>query len=131
MSQGSRSQNDGESYYAAGPEQPKPAEPGDSPLFEQVLRETLAASGLGGALSAEELDGLVAVARRHAGQPLVLDPIAVDMVESLVLKRFGHLHRDADYWRNVAREIATALFEVPQSQARITRLWQQLAELAK
>jgi hypothetical protein len=105
-------------------------DPRDSNLLERVLQETLADRSVE-QLSAEEMEALTAVARRHRGASLVLEPIAVELVEATLRSRFGELQMAESFWQQASRRIAATLYDSPDSQQRLSHLWCQLCELTR
>jgi hypothetical protein len=58
----------------------------------------------------------------------VLDPIAIDMVEAIILVNYGQLRRPPELWRSIARQIAATLMDAPSARARLVNLWARLLE---
>lgn len=100
----------------------------DADVMEKVLQETLSAADDDEPIDAAEFEVFQEVARRHAGQPLSLDPIVTELVQSILLYRFGEQMRRTRDWDKMPREIAETLWESPHSHDRIQRLWDRLAE---
>lgn len=99
----------------------------DGRLLERVLLETatsLDASELGD----EEWRALLGVARQHAGQPFSRDPVAFEMVETLLRPRFGKQAGAIQDWRPMIERIATTLVEDRPSFERLEGLWGRLCE---
>jgi hypothetical protein len=109
---------------APGPADPIP----DLPLLEKVLKETLSAPLPPGPLRDSEWQALLEVARRHRGQALVLEPVAIDLVQAMLRTRFDRLQLPDDSWQHMSREIATTLLDDPQTHSRLERFWSQLTE---
>jgi hypothetical protein len=103
----------------------------DSSLLEEVLKETLASGSSGEAIRAEDLSPLVDVARRHRGVQLELEPVVVELVESILKARFGHMSRSPELWRHVSLQIASTLYESSENRERLKRFWDHLSELAR
>lgn len=100
----------------------------DPGLMEKVLRETLLAEDGDKPIDPAELDVLLQVARRHAGESLSLEPVTVDLVQSFLAHRFGNQLRGAGDWDKMPREIAETLWEDPHSHDRLEVMWSQLVE---
>jgi hypothetical protein len=100
----------------------------DPALLEQVMEEMLS-DGAISHLDPVELQALGEVARRFAGVALVVDPIAVDLVESLLRTHFRAFGASDAFWQEVSQQIATTLYEAPDCQEKLQRLWSQLSEL--
>lgn len=103
-------------------------DPRESSLLESVMRETLREDHVE-QLSPQEMQALSDVARRHRGASLVLDPVAVELVEAMLRCRFGNLSVGEGFWHQASQRIAATLCEVPESQQRLSVFWQQLCEL--
>ena len=67
--------------------------------------------------------------RQYPGASLVADPIAAELVESVLKARFRGIQASATFWQQVSRQIATTLCEAPDTQEKLDRLWNQLSEL--
>jgi len=118
------------------PDMARPAETVSSglPTFQEVqaledaVRTTLVNSEADGPVSPEEIAALQAVAKRHGHVPLTLDPVAIELVEAIVLVNYGHLQRHSEVWQKTAKKIATLLCDAPESHARLENLWHKLVE---
>jgi hypothetical protein len=100
----------------------------DAGALDAVLRATLESGEGDDRVTADEVEALRAVARGRGDGPLVFDPVAVELVEAIILVNYGHLKRPPEVWRAVAVKIATLLFESPTSRARLENLWSRLLE---
>jgi hypothetical protein len=101
-----------------------PIDPG---VMEKVLEETLLAADSDQPIDAAELRALASVGRRHAGQQLSLDPIVVELVQSILRHRFGEPIQSSPAWGDMPRTIAQTLWESPEAHQRLDRLWDRLA----
>ena len=110
---------------------PDPKPTPDASLLEQVLRETLVAADSGEPLDPADTQTLVAVARRHRNSPLRLDPVAVDLVQSILQGRFRHLSGRPEFLATMSRQIAETLMDDPQTRQRLEAFWSRLSEAAK
>jgi hypothetical protein len=90
-------------------------------VLEQTALESASDSGETSASAAAR-----AVGRKHAGSPLVLDPVLIDLVEAMLLDQFQRAF-PRENWRAVATEVAQRLFDDPESQARLHQFWQRLS----
>ncbi len=103
----------------------------DPQLLEQVLSETvLNAPGTGDPMAPEEMEALYEVARRHPGKPLTLQPVAVELVEALLMRRFPD-QADREFWKHLANRIATTLMDDPPTQERLAVFWASLRDTVK
>lgn len=107
-----------EPSWAAEPE-------GRERLLEMVLKETRAALGDNGSQPAC-LEGLRAVAQRHAGRPFSLDPVTIALVEAVLADSYQRLFAQPEGWRQMVADVARTLFEDPPAHERLARLWAQL-----
>lgn len=95
----------------------------DRAWFERVLEETEKLLAAEDALEPRQIEALKAVARRHPGERLVLDPIAVELVLAVLSVQFGALAAAAPVWQEAAWQIAQALLEDPVARPRLEALW--------
>ena len=109
-------------------DEPRRAAAPDPKLLERVLEETLS-DGAVSHLDPIELRALAEVAKKYPGASLVADPIAAELVESVLKARFRGIQASATFWQQVSRQIATTLCEAPDTQEKLNRLWNQLSEL--
>src|SRR5687768_7573585 len=106
------------------------ADPGDKPqgdvpqpFLDQVMSETAAQLSEPAQLDPQVRAALVAVARRFAGQPLVLEPTGVALFEALLAAEFPLFADRPVLLTNAARQVAQALLADPSSHRRIEHLW--------
>jgi hypothetical protein len=100
----------------------------DADVMEKVLQETLSAADIDQPLDTAEFEVFQGVARRYAGQPLSLDPIVTELVQSILLYHFGEQMRQTRDWEKMPRAIAETLWDSPHSHDRMQRLWERMAE---
>jgi hypothetical protein len=105
--------------------------PMDPRVMEQVLEETLLSTESDRPLDADELQALARVGLRHTGQPLSLEPVAVELVESILRHRFGERIEKSPAWTEMPRAIAATLWDSPDAHQRLDRLWGRLAGVAR
>ena len=99
-----------------------------NPLLEQVMSETASQLAEPAQLDPRVRAALVEVARRFAGQPLVLDPTGVALLEALLAAEFPLFAARPALLANAAQQVAAALLADPGSHRRLEHLWQTLAE---
>lgn len=97
-------------------------------LLEQVLRQTLNGAAPK-ALDPSDLEALRGVARRHRGEPLVLEPTTVELIHAVLCAHFPKPFASGASGKAMSAEIAQTLFEDPTSRRRLEALWKQLTEL--
>ncbi len=102
----------------------------DRAALEKVLSETLSDKPAE-PLHDRELQALLSVAKRHRNAAISLEPIVVELVESILRSRLMRVEAPAEYWREMSLAIATTLFETPAVKTRLTGLWSSLLEVAK
>ncbi|MCL6504954.1 MAG: hypothetical protein K6T86_19935 [Pirellulales bacterium] len=94
-------------------------------LLEMVLKETRAALGDNGSKPAC-LEGLRAVALRHAGRPFCLDPVTIALVEAVLADGYQRLFARPEGWQQMVADVARTLYEDAPAHERLARLWAQL-----
>lgn len=100
----------------------------DAELFEQVLNETLLAADANEPMDGAELQLLLQVARQHLRQTLSLDPVVIELVQSIVGYRFGRRLGQEQDMEPMSRRIAETLWEDPNAHGRLESLWARLFE---
>jgi hypothetical protein len=98
-------------------------------LLESVLQQTLEDSEAGVPLEDADSQALSEVVRRHRGQPLTLEPIAVELVQAVLWTHYGRLASSPEFWRTVSAEVAQTLFDDPVASPRLERLWHRLGRI--
>ena len=98
----------------------------DPDLLRQVLAETSEICGVDEPLDEADAAALHEVARRHRGEPLVLDPIGVELVQALLRSHFPTQPHASQLWQAIAVKIALTLLEDPTSKKRLEALWTAL-----
>ena len=102
----------------------------DRTALDQVLKETLDALSHE-KITAQEIESLRDVARRHPNSSLNIDPITCQLVDVILQHRCfipgSEKHVDSD----ISREIATCLHDAPASHRRLENFWNKLRESVK
>ena len=101
-----------------------------NPFLDQVMSETASQLAEPAQLDPQVRAALVEVARRFGGQPLVLDPTGVALLEALLSAEFPLFAERPALLARAARQVAEALLADPGSHRRLEHLWQTLAEEA-
>ena len=96
--------------------------------LEDAVRVTLSNTEADGLVTPEEIAALQGVARRHGRVPLILDPVAIELVEAIINVNYGHLQRPREVWQATATKVAKVLFDAPEAHARLENLWCRLVE---
>jgi hypothetical protein len=110
-----------ESDAAKSPEKAAGDPTRDRAMMEEVLKRTLDQPA--NSLDSAERDSLVALARRHRGEPFELDPVAVDLVEVMLRREFNARITSPDRWRRMCYEVARTLFDDPAAHQRMQAIW--------
>ena len=100
----------------------------EAALLESVLEQTLGAEDPNELLERVPLDILADVVRAYRGQPLLLDPVAVELVQVVLEQRFDTAATQGEVWKNVSRRIAQTLMDDPAGRARLETLWDRACE---
>ena len=108
----------------------EPAEMPDPSILDSVIEKTVSQDGFSESLQADELVALFEVARRHGKRPLELEPVVVDLVETIVKLRFKRPGMNSEASRDMVVELANSLFQTPASRQRLDRFWAKLIEAA-
>jgi hypothetical protein len=103
------------------------ASPVDPSLLDQVLQNTLSLSSV----APHELSDLIDIGRRYCGQPLVVDPIGLELVEVILRHRLSAATSSPAERREMARQISESLLEDPHCETRLRDFWNQLVEAAR
>ena len=98
-------------------------------LLEEVLKRTLLNSTSASKSTAGEIALLRQVAERHRQRPFDLEPMVLDLVETVLQEHYQTLFASPEKWQAMVREIARTLYEDPQSRGRLESLWKQLLEV--
>jgi hypothetical protein len=106
------------------PQSPSSSE-SDRAALEEALNETLNQESYP-SIGQEALAALNQVAQRYPGSKLSLDPITVELVDSILWMRISRQGQSASYWLEMSREIAVLLYESPASKERLVNLWDSL-----
>jgi hypothetical protein len=106
---------------------PDAAGTGDSATLENVLRETLDALTRE-KISRKEIEALREVAARHRARPLSDEPVTAELVDAILDSRFDLKSCPPAQRRDMAIDVANALYEGPVSRQRLEQLWRQLQE---
>lgn len=97
-------------------------------LLDSVLRQTAQTSASDDAVTADDLAALRQVAVRHRGEPLICQPVVVELVQAVLSEQFRPVVTTAESWQAMCSGIAQTLFEDPVSRERLDSLWARLSE---
>ena len=90
----------------------EPGEPADRELLDRVLEQTLARINEGVLFEAPDMNALKEVARRYRGQPLSLEPVAVELVQAALRP-----------------QVARMLIDDPTAHDRLQGFWDRLSQV--
>jgi hypothetical protein len=114
----------------AAAEEPTRAGELPSPLLDHVMSETAAQLAEPEQLDPAVRTRLLEVARRFAGQPLILESTGAALFEALLATEFSLFAERPALLSKAAREVARVLLADPTSHRRVEHLWQTLSEEA-
>lgn len=97
-------------------------------FLKQVMSQTVAGMTSTRELSPQVFAALLAVARRYPGEPLSLDPIAVELVAACLQVQMPAIAAREALSRRMYTWVATSLLDDPAAQQRLTELWARLGE---
>ncbi|MEX2138939.1 MAG: hypothetical protein WD894_06730 [Pirellulales bacterium] len=97
-------------------------------LLDAVLQQTLLTEKAEAQERLESLDELLELARRRRGEAFLLDPIAVELVQTVLGMPFRALVASDDQWLSMTRQVAETLCDDPTSYDRLNSLWRRLNE---
>jgi hypothetical protein len=97
-------------------------------FLQEVMSQTLAGISSTRELSPKVYAGLLDVARRYPGEPLSLDPIAIELVAACLQTQFPALVRRDALSRRMYAWVASSLLEDPAARQRLAELWARLGE---
>jgi hypothetical protein len=107
----------------------EPAEPADRELLDRVLEQTLARINEGVLFEAPDMNALKEVARRHRGQPLSLEPVAVELVQAALRPQMGSLAMTPQVWQQLTTQVARMLVDDPTAHDRLQGFWNRLSQV--
>ena len=119
------SQPDSE-HYRPAPE-PSPDVLSERSLLDEVLSQTEASFQSGQPEELSNLAPFLEVARRYPNQPLVLEPIGIELVQAALKNYFQKLNISSEKRRKMVISIACTLFEDPVTRERLKKFWNQLS----
>ena len=97
-------------------------------LLDRVLQQTLLTENSESQPRLESLDELLDLARRRRGEAFKLEPVGVELVQTVLGTAFRALVDSEDQWQAMTRQVAETLCEDPVSYDRLSSLWRRLHE---
>ncbi len=120
------------------PNSPRPDAPGRQPshakednyraLLDLVIQQTLLAEQSETQERLESLDELLDLAKRRRGEAFSPDPVAVELVQTVLGTPFRALVASEDQWLAMTRQVAQTLCDDPTCYDRLNSLWRRLNE---
>lgn len=118
-----------EKAHADASEQEPDDDLGAAPQFlQQVMSQTLAGYGSTRELSPKVYAALLEVARRHPGEPLSLDPVAIELVAACLQVQMPAIAARETLSRRLYTWVASSILDDPAARQRLTELWARLGE---
>lgn len=99
----------------------------DTTLLDKVLRHTSAVAS-DDPVDSAEMEALHKVVERHRGKPLVVEPIARELIQAVLLTQLPARRNTPELRQDVAALIAQTLMGDPVASERLTALWNRLCE---
>jgi hypothetical protein len=97
-------------------------------LLDEVLQQTLVSRDEKTRERLESIEELLEVARRRRGEAFTLDPIGIELVQTVLRTPFRALMAGDDQWQEMTAQIARTLCEDPVAYDRLNTLWRRLGE---
>jgi hypothetical protein len=97
-------------------------------LLDEVLKQTLVSRDEQTRERLESLEELLEVARRRRGEAFALDPIGIELVQTVLRTPFRALLAGDEQWQEMTGQIARTLCEDPVAYDRLNTLWRRLGE---
>lgn len=106
----------------------RPALPVESTLLREVLQHTTEIGGEGEPLERREREALAEVARRYRGRPLVVEPVAAELVGAMLVTLLPAPANSAEDRAAIARHVAQTLVDDPRCKERLAAIWKRCCE---
>jgi hypothetical protein len=100
----------------------------DPSLLDVVMQQTLFAESAQEQERLESLEELLQVARRRRGEPFALDPVCIELVQTVLGAPIRALVISEEQWHVMTRQVAQTLCDDPASYDRLSTLWRRLSE---
>jgi hypothetical protein len=103
--------------------------PANRELLERVLEQTLARINEGQLFEEPDMNALKEVARRHRGQPLSLEPVALELVKAALRPQLGALADTPGVYEKLSLQVARMLIDDPIAYDRLQGFWNRLSQV--
>jgi hypothetical protein len=97
-------------------------------FLKQVMSQTVAGMTSTRELSPKVFAALLEVAKRYPGEPLSLDPIAIELVAACLQVQMPAIAAREALSRRMNSWVASSLLDDPAAQQRLSELWARLGE---
>jgi hypothetical protein len=97
-------------------------------LLDLVLQQTLLAEQSETQQRLESLEELLDLARRRGGESFQFEPIAVELVQTVLGTPFHAIVSSEEQWMALTRQVAQTLCDDPVAYDRLSSLWRRLNE---
>jgi hypothetical protein len=97
-------------------------------LLEVVLQQTLLAQDSANRQPPEEMNDLLEVARRRKGEAFQVDPIGIELVQTVLERPFRSLVASPQQWTALTRQVTQTLCDDAATFDRLRSLWRRLVE---
>lgn len=114
-----------ELHHAETPDQGDDAAPD---FLKQVMSQTVAGMTSSRELSPQVYAALLEVAKRYPGEPLSLDPIAIELVSASLKVQIPAIAGREALSRRMHAWVASSLLDDPAARQRLAELWARLGE---
>jgi hypothetical protein len=119
---------DDQSWSSRHGDQRPPSPESYRELLDEVLKQTLLSRDDQTRQRLESLDELLEVARRRRGEAFTLDPVGIELVQTVLRTPFRALLASEDQWHEMTEQIARTLCEDPVAYDRLSTMWRRLGE---
>jgi hypothetical protein len=116
---------------------PRPAAPSEgkaesepavgSHMLDQILELTSGGEPRAGFVEPADVLAMREVAKTLAGQPFALEPVVVELIYAVLELQFHKAGVPSATVRQMARQIATTLYDDPAARERLEALWSRLS----
>jgi hypothetical protein len=97
-------------------------------FLKQVMSQTVAGMTSSRELSPQVYAALLEVAKRYPGEPLSLDPIAIELVSASLKVQMPAIAGREALSRRMYSWVASSLLDDPAARQRLAELWARLGE---
>lgn len=99
----------------------------DRDALESVLRRSLIETE-DTQIASQMLAAMAAVAQRHRGEPFTFEPVAVELIDSLLRALYPGAGEGGEQWQAMSSSIAASLCDDASAYNRLESFWKRLSE---